>query len=210
MTPTHHPSADRLGDYALGRLDPSFRLVLEAHMAFCEVCRTEIMELAATLEDPLQAIPAQDLPAGLLSSLLARVRALPAPGVPRCGNEVLPLPASVWPLLPSLASLTWQGALRPGFRFLRLPSPQSGADLLLLHLRKGCQFPRHGHLGTEQSMILCGGLQDEYRTLEAGDYEESTAEKVHRPMALADEDCWLVSCVEGGVRFTGWRRWLQG
>lgn len=59
-------------------------------------------------------------------------------------------------------------------------------------------------------MILCGGLQDEFGTLEAGDYEESTTDKVHRPMALPDEDCWLISSVEGGVRFSGWRSWFQG
>ena len=209
MTPIHHPSVDRLDDYILGRLDPSFRLVLEVHLAFCDACRTQISELAFNLKDPLQDLHPEAVPAGLLASLLARVRSLSAPSAPRCGQEVLPLPSSVWSLLPDMTSLNWQGALSPGFRFLRLPSPQSGADLLLLHLRKGHQFPKHGHLGTEQSMILCGGLRDEFRVLEAGDYEEATPEKVHRPRALPDEDCWLVSSVEGGVQFTGWRRWLQ-
>lgn len=209
MNPAHHPDTERLSDYMLGRLDPSFRVVLEAHLAFCDGCRARVSKLAECLEDPLQTIPAQAVPSTLYSSLLARVRALPAPTAPRCGNEILPLPASVWPLLPDLGSLRWQGAASPGFRFLRLPSPHSHADLLLLHLRKACRFPRHGHVGTEQSMILCGGLQDEYGILETGDYEEATSDKVHRPHALADEDCWLISSVDGGVRFSGWRRWFQ-
>ncbi|MDP2877404.1 MAG: cupin domain-containing protein [Holophaga sp.] len=209
MMPSHHPSTERLVDYALGRLDPSFRLVLEAHLAFCEGCRIWVPEVAATLEDPLQGAPSQQVPSGLFASLLTRVRALPSPTAPRCGNEILPLPSSVWNLLPNLTSLNWQGAASRGFRFLRLPAPQSDSELLLLHLRKDCRFPEHGHLGTEQSMILCGGLQDEFGTLETGDYEESTAEKIHRPVALADEDCWLLSSVDGGVRFTGWRRFFQ-
>ena len=209
MNPAHHPSAERLGDYALGRLDPSFRLLLEVHLALCDACRVRFPELAAAFEDPLQEIPPQTVPGSLLPSLLAKIRALPVPSAPRCRNEALPLPALVWPLLPNLASLNWQGALSPGFRFLRLPSPQSEAELLLLHLRKDCRFPRHGHIGTEQSLILCGGLRDEYGTLETGDYEESTSEKIHRPRALPDEDCWLLSSVLGGVRFSGWRRWFQ-
>jgi putative transcriptional regulator len=184
--------------------------VLETHLAFCEGCRVQVPELAAAGEDPLQSIPAQAVPVGLLPSLLAKVRALPAPAAPRCGNETLPLPSFVWALLPNLSSLAWQGAFSPGFRYLRIPSPQSGVDLLLLHLRKECQFPRHGHLGTEQSMILCGGLQDEFGSLEAGDYAEATPDKIHCPRALPDEDCWLIASVEGGVRFSGWRGWFQG
>lgn len=210
MNPAHHPDEARLNSYALGRLDPSFRLVLETHLAFCETCRARVTQSATQVVDPIQGIPSQSLPSGMLSSLLAKVRALPAPVAPSCGRETLPLPPSVWPLLPDLSGLRWQGALSPGFRFLRLASPHSNADLLLLHLRKGCRFPKHGHLGIEQSMILCGGLQDEFGTLEAGDYEESTTDKVHRPMALPDEDCWLISSVEGGVRFSGWRSWFQG
>lgn len=209
MNPVHHPGAERLTDYALGRLDPSFRLVLETHLAFCEACRAQVPELADAAGDPLQALPAQALPGGLLPALLARVRALPGPAAPRCGNETLPLPAAVWPLLPNLDALSWQGAFSPGFRFLRIPAPQSGLDLLLLHLRKDCPFPRHGHRGTEQSMILCGGLQDGFGTLEAGDYDEAGPDRIHRPRALPDEDCWLIASVEGGVRFSGWRGWFQ-
>lgn len=209
MNPAHHPSAERLADFALGRLDPSFRLVLEAHLAYCTTCRSRLSETAQAVEDPLQGIPAASVPGSLLPSLLAKVRALPAPAAPRCGNEVLPLPSTVWNLLPNLSPLTWQGAFSPGFRFLRIPAPQSGLELYLLHLRKGCPFPRHGHLGTEQSMILCGGLQDESGILEAGDYDEATPDRIHRPRALPDEDCWLIASVEGGVRFSGWRGWFQ-
>lgn len=209
MNPAHHPAEERLNSYALGRLDSSFRLVIETHLALCEACRVRVSDAAAQLVDPVQNVPAQPLPEGSLSSLLKKVRALPALAAPMCGRETLPLPVTTWPLLPDLGSLRWQGALSPGFRFLRLPSAPSSADLFLLHLRKGCPFPRHGHLGVEQSMILCGGLQDEFGILGAGDYEESSTDKIHRPMALPDEDCWLISSVEGGVHFSGWRGWFQ-
>lgn len=43
----------------------------------------------------------------------------------------------------------------------------------------------------------------------SGDFEEATASHIHAPVALPDEDCWLLATLEGGIRLQGWRGLLQ-
>ena len=206
MNPVHHPDENLWLEYVTGQLDPAPRTLLEGHLAFCGTCRVQ----ASGLAEPGAAhfagnAPAAEVPRGLLESILAKVKPLRPPAV---GAEALPLPRSLWPLLQGLEEGKWQGALTPGFRFLRI-FENGGPGLFLVHLKAGRPFPMHGHTGLERSLILAGGLRDESGVLEAGDFEETATDRVHSPVALADEDCWLMASLEGSLRFKGWRGLLQ-
>lgn len=208
MTPAHHPSDELWLDYASGQLDAASRWILEGHLAVCADCRSHALAQVPSDEGFFPHLPAPAPPPSLLASLLCRVRQVPFVTAPKVGRETLPIAPAFWPLLPQLPSRGWRGALTPGFRYLDLPLPE-GPHLYLIHLRRGKRFPRHGHAGIERSVVLCGGLQDADKIMEAGDFDEATAERVHEPRALPDEDCWILASLEGTLRFTGWRGWLQ-
>jgi len=206
MIPAHHPDENLWLEFVTGQLDPASRILLEGHLAYCGACRVQASGLAepggASLND--QA-PVEAVPPGLLASLMGKVK---PPRPPAVGAEALPLPPAVWPLLQGLEKARWQGALTPGFRFLRV-FQDGGPGLFLVHLKAGRPFPRHGHTSLERSLILTGGLRDEAGVLEAGDFEQTSEDRVHAPVALADEDCWLLASLEGTLRFKGWRGLLQ-
>jgi putative transcriptional regulator len=111
-------------------------------------------------------------------------------------------------LLPDVAQASWRGALTRGFRFLQVPQ-LGGPDLFLIHMEAGRSFPCHDHGGLERTLVLVGGLQDAQGVMEAGDFDEAPPGHVHAPVALPDEDCWLLATLEGGIRLRGWRGLLQ-
>jgi len=205
MTPALHPTDDLWFDYAAAQVDAATRTLLEAHLTYCEPCRTLAAEAAAVGAPILREVAVPEAPPGLLAGILARLK---TPEPPRVGREVLPLPRALWPLLPDLSAATWRGALTPGFRFLEARQP-GGPSLFLVHMAAGRPFPRHGHAGLERSLILTGGLRTEEGVMEAGDFDQAEPGHIHSPVALADEDCWLLATLEGGIRLQGWRGWLQ-
>lgn len=205
MNPTHHPSEDHWLEYAAGQLDPATRTLLDAHLAFCEACRSTASQASEAGARMLAAARLDPAPQCLLAGIMARLK---APEAPRVNGQALPLPKAIWPLLQDLSRASWREALTPGFRFLQVIQ-DGGPPLSLLHMVAGCPFPRHGHTGLERSVVLTGGLRDEQGILEAGDFEEVTTDHVHTPVALADEDCWLLASLDGDIRFKGWRGVLQ-
>jgi len=205
MTPAHHPTQEQWLDYTTGQLDPATRTLLDGHLAFCGLCREQVKEVSDLGARVLAEGPEEPVPLALLGSILARLKVAQAPVVE---GQALPIPERLWPLLPDLGSIHWQGAFTPGFRFLKVLEAH-GTSLFLIHMTAGSTFPRHGHTGPERSLVLAGGLQDDQGTLEAGDFEEATAEHVHAPVALPDEDCWMLASLDGRIRFQGWRGALQ-
>ena len=201
MNPRFHPREDHWLDYAAGQLDGASRSLLEAHLAFCEPCRRQAAHDTAPGGALLAGLPDLPAPTAMLGGILARLK---APEPPRVGAETLPIPRNLWSLLPSLQGASWRGALTRGFRFL-----EAAPGLFIIHMEKGRPFPEHGHTGMERSVILAGGLKDAGSVMEAGDFDEADGSRVHSPVALPDEDCWILASLEGGIRFTGWRGVLQ-
>lgn len=204
MIPQHHPSEEHLLDYVSGQLDSASRVLLEAHLAFCEPCRNSVAALADPGVCALPEVPRDPALEALLPGLLARLAPARPPMVE---GQALPLPRALWPLLPDLSRARWRGALTPGFRFLSVPMA-GGPDLQMVRLEAGRPFPRHSHGGFERQVILTGGLEDGTLRMEPGDFDESR-DHVHEPRALPDEPCILLACLDQGIRFTGWRGALQ-
>lgn len=120
-----------------------------------------------------------------------------------------PLPHSLLALLPPEGQ--WRRArfgLGGGEAARVLKDPISGAALHLVRLPGGRTFPAHRHLGTETTLLLAGGLQDGPAHLHPGDWIAHGPGTLHAPTADAGDDCWALVRLEGGVRFSGWRRLL--
>ncbi len=196
--PRHHPSADALLAYGTGQADAALRLLVEAHLDFCDACAGETGALA----EPGGAILAALAPEAVPEDLFLRIRAaLPGPAA-----ETLPLPPAVSRLLPPPDQRVWRGVLKRGIRFLQVLEGQvQGAAVYLLHLQSGAVFPHHAHEGMEDAVLLAGGAVDGVLELEAGDWRHMEPGSEHAPQARPDEECWLLVRLEGSVAFSGWR-----
>ncbi|HTI36416.1 MAG TPA: anti-sigma factor [Vicinamibacterales bacterium] len=91
------------GAYVLGALDPGERLAYEAHLATCEVCRTEVRSfrrVADALAGSVpQTMPRPELRARVLSAITGEAVAFTAPSAPAARRPIsltwLPLAASI-------------------------------------------------------------------------------------------------------------------
>jgi putative transcriptional regulator len=89
-----------------------------------------------------------------------------------------------------------------------LRDPATGATLNLARMPGGMSMPVHGHGGSELSLVLSGTLQDGPAHLGPGDWLTCGAGQQHGPTAGPGAECWALLRIEGGIRFTGWRRVL--
>jgi len=208
MIPRLHPPESRLLDHVVGASDAAARALMECHLALCDTCAAQVLDLSLAGGSFLAQQAPLAVPADLFARILDRIDQgpLPVSAVP----TLLPFHAALAPFLPPDLSRGWRGALAPGFRFLELAAElPKGVKLYLIHMAAGMPFPEHRHLGLEEAVILAGGLADETGGLEAGDWDAKEEGTHHTPRALEDEDCWLVARMEGEIRFTGWRGLLQ-
>lgn len=67
------PHRDNLAAYALGALDAENIPALEAHLADCLDCRSEVEDYQSVASDMLQSVPPQAPPPGLKRKLVARL-----------------------------------------------------------------------------------------------------------------------------------------
>lgn len=75
---THEEYKEMLAEHALGALDASQARALEAHLATCDACRTELAEWQDTIAALVYSAPSVEPPPALRSTLLANLRAAKA------------------------------------------------------------------------------------------------------------------------------------
>ena len=97
--------------------------------------------------------------------------------------------------------LAWR-RVGPGVRRVPL-AVGPGASARLLQLAPGTELPRHGHSAAEFTLVLAGGYSDEGGHYGRGDFEEATADDVHRPIVDRNEPCLCLVVTAGPLRLTG-------
>ena len=115
------------------------------------------------------------------------------------------------PLVPApLAAYLGGGLEAVKWRFLAPGLHQSeivphdlmgGANLRMLRIAPGKKLPRHGHTGTELTLVLCGAYSDELGRFARGDVAETDDDIVHEPLSATDEDCICLIATEGPLKF---------
>lgn len=206
MTPKHHPGEATLLAYAAGGLGEGLSLVVASHLAFCPQCRGTIVEGEAVGGTLLEDLAPAALEGGARERMLAlidKTAPLPAPAAaPRpAADPLVPAPLAAY-LGRSLAAIEWR-SLAPGLRqFEIVPHDlMGGANLRMLRIAPGKKISRHGHTGTELTLVLSGAYSDELGRFGRGDVAETDEDIVHEPLSERDADCICLIATEGPLKF---------
>ncbi|HXQ50769.1 MAG TPA: ChrR family anti-sigma-E factor [Stellaceae bacterium] len=206
MTPRHHPSDATLLAYAAGGLGDGLSLVVTSHLSFCPECRANIADAEAIGGMMLEELGPVALAVGARERALTKLDAPPAVAeTPRAA------PKRSDPLVPSALAHYLRGGLdgiewhflAPGLhQWEVLPQSQlSGGNLRMLRIATGKKLPRHGHTGTELTLVLRGSYSDELGRFGRGDVAETDEDIVHQPVSDREEDCICLIATEGPLKF---------
>ena len=90
----------------------------------------------------------------------------------------------------------------PGFHYYRLGNCAGKNDMTLVRLAPGARIARHTHRGTELTLILEGGYEDEYGRYQAGELIITDETITHQPVATP-EGCLSITVSNAPPRYTG-------
>jgi putative transcriptional regulator len=203
-----HPPAHTLRDYVNGTSDFTTRLLVEAHLALCPSCPHFVQEQCeprgqlppATIEDAIELPSFETVWAAVEQSKTWRRT-----------PEASVVPVVVLASLPDPVGWQWRSPWPPRVKFALLTRDmETNSALYLSYYAPRSRFPRHRHVGREESVILAGGYQNGDVHVDAGDWVIGAPGTEHTPHTRPDEECWCLSRIEApGLRFFGWRGWVQ-
>ena len=155
--------AELAAAYALQALSPGAAPAIEAHIASCAHCRSELEALRPVVH-ALAAWPADVLrPTASLRERLARRIAA------ETGAEAVLPPASAW------REPEWEEVAPGIFCKLLANDEENHVVSMLVRLLPGVEYPPHTHAGLEELHLLDGELWIDDRKLFAGDYNRASA-----------------------------------
>ena len=201
VRPLHHPSEERLLEYASGAASEPVALLVATHLALCPVCRRTTAELEAVGGALLETSAPDPVAEDSLAKLLTRLD-LPEPAAvpPQPGEPMLPQPLRGY-VGGSLDQLAWR-RLGPVAE-ARLLTGFAPLTTRLLQVKAGTAMPGHTHAGHELTLVLQGGFGDRTGHYLRGDVTEADGEVDHRPIADDDEPCLCLVVTDAPLRLTG-------
>jgi putative transcriptional regulator len=200
--PTHHPSDERLLDYASGAAPEPLALLVATHLALCPVCRRSARELETLGGVLLERAVPEPLAEGSLEQALARLDqpvGEPAAAAAPAGDPSLPQPLRGY-LGDGLDCLPWR-RLGP-IAEVRLLPEFKGLTTRLLWVQAGAAVPAHTHAGSELTLVLRGAFSDAGGHFARGDVEEADGSVDHRPVADPGEDCICLAVTDAPLKLT--------
>jgi putative transcriptional regulator len=207
LSPIHHPSEERLLEYASGAAHEPIALLVATHLALCPACRRAAAELEAIGGALLDEARPESVADDSLARLMAR---LDQPESPAPAAEDAPASELGEPMLPqplrsyvggNLDKLSWRrlGAVAEA----RLLPEFAPLTTRLLRVRAGASLPSHTHAGQELTLVLQGGFVDGTGHYLRGDVAEAGSELDHQPVADDDELCVCLAVTDAPLRLTG-------
>lgn len=201
MTPRHHPTTERLIEYAAGSLVPERRLVVGSHLRACHACAAEAAMVEAVGGVLLDALPGASMAPDALALALARIE---RPEPPR------PARAEAMPGWIDAPSTVVEAARRrrrwaaPGVWVAPVVGGPFGRRSYLLGIAPGVSVPRHTHRGAELVCVLKGAFEDGDAIYGPGDFCESDETVEHRPRVTGDIECVCLAAVDASLVPRDW------
>lgn len=208
MTNAPHTPKHVLGDewimaYAAGTLSEGASLMVASHLSFRPHALHEVAAAEAVGGALLDAMMPETLPDDALSRTLALLDAPEAPTIPRQSppptSDTLPAPLRQW-LGRDVNDLPWS-FLGPGMKKVKLWRGPNDERLWMLRAQPGVAIPRHGHNGSELTLVLKGSFSDPSGTYRRGDVEEKDDTDSHGLTIGMGEECICLALTNGPIRF---------
>lgn len=204
---SHHPSDSRLTEYSAGGMAYGPAVCISTHLERCHECTQRVDNLnllGATMLDQIDSAECSD---DLFDRVIDSLESAPTSQAitsAEAANQSTVAQSALRALLPQgLESVAWK-RLAKGVSSFEVPSINGeGFSVKLLRVSKGSSVFQHTHTGTEFSVLLQGGYSDELGSYAAGDFVECDSSHNHKPVAHRDQDCILMTAVEGDLKFTG-------
>jgi len=180
--------------------------VVDAHLATCPACRSQVRDFEAVGGDVLEQTEPTALAPGALADVLARIdaedgskSAIPETPLPPAEIGGIRLPDALRGC--EIGRWRWMG---PGIHMSRVGVPHAPeANLILLKVGPGRALPDHGHVGAEFTYIVSGSYTDRLGQFRPGDIAEVDEDVEHQPIVDAGGDCICLAAMEGKMRFNG-------
>ncbi len=191
--------------YAAGTATEAEALVVSTHLTFCPECRADLRTAEAiggALLDQIDAVP---MHADALQSVIARLDE-PAPvAMIRARHAEAPegLPVALAQYAAEALEQTGWRMVSPGIKQLQLTT-SGGGKARLLKLKPGTMLPKHGHRGTELTILLAGSYTDELGQFVRGDMEEVDESVIHRPVVDDGPECLALIVTDARLKFHTW------
>ncbi len=208
MVIRYHPEGEILARYAAGTLGESASVLVATHLALCPCCREDVEHMEALGGTLLEDLVPTSLAPSALASALARLDDEESPDAVSHraslpldeGARNLPEPLRGF-LGGRLDTLPWR-RLGPGV-FQHVVRPDTdGAKTRLIRVAPGKAMPRHGHTGTELTLVLSGAFFDGSERFARGDVEHADSDVVHRPLIDRGSDCICFLVTDAPLRFS--------
>ncbi len=205
MTIRHHPRDETLMEFAAGALAPALSALVSCHVTLCPRCRAEVARMERIGGALLQQLDPGELARGRAEQMFARIT-MPAraAGDGRGGRspeaaDLLPRPLVRY-LGRGMGDIPWK-RLAPGIEQFKIKLPKQDGDLRLLRVQPGLKLLRHGHYGTELTMVLKGSYADETGEYHAGEVADLDEDVEHRPRATGEIECICIIAGETHPRY---------
>ena len=207
----HHPELDILTEYAAGTLSLAQAACVSVHLNYCERCRRTVSQLQAVGASLFTAQDPEAVGDALLNKVLERLDDTPPLSyqrTPLSSQDATPARLSRL-MAGDFSDLSWKNITR-ALRTTQIKTGDPQFEFSLLHIRAGGEIPAHDHRGSEMTLVLQGGFEDDRGSYRAGDFIHRSPEDIHTPRAFADEDCICLAVVDAPLRFTSWKyRWMN-
>ena len=201
LHPNHHPSSDRLLEFATGALSAHRSLVIGAHLQACADCAGEVAVSEAIGGVLLNALPPAAMADDALARVLARIER-PAPAAPEA-RVAWP----DWDIVPPRAVEAARKRRRwaaPAVWVAAVDKGPAGMRTYLLGMGPGIAVPRHTHRGSEMVCVLKGAFEDGGAVYGPGDFCESDESVEHRPRVTDDGECVCLIAVDASLVARDW------
>lgn len=198
MKINHHLDPSTLMSCAAGSQPEAMAAVVSSHLSVCPRCRAELKTHSFIGEVLFEALKPEALTTGAPS---VDLRAGEAAGAAPETGEMPPVLKAA--LEGRFEDVPWRRAA-PGVWHCPIElSPDAKGDLRLLKVSPGTKLPKHGHGGSELTLVLEGAYSDEFGTFRRGDVADLGDDSEHRPIADAKEGCVCLTASDARPRFTG-------
>lgn len=211
MNINHHVSDVLLTRYAAGGLGEAWSLAVATHAALCPRCRDAIAaaeSVGGALIDDIKPVPMAE---HAFNDVMARLD----------GEEMQSLEQQQCSVPISSAKLSLPEPLRSyvqgeggqsdklpwkflGLGAYHIPITMSdrSATARLLRIPAGRPVPEHGHDGLELTLVLSGAFTDGDSYFAVGDFQEADEKLIHKPHAVAEEECICLAVTNAPLRFS--------